>query len=734
MGVFVDHKEQLFYLQTPTTTYVMKLTGGRYLTHVYWGKKLFHLNKKNAFLNRMLAFSAVEEGDGETYTRDFIRGEYPTGGGTDHRFSALGVTFPDGSWDCQLEYVGFEAIAGKEKVPGLPSLYVEEEAEAETLKIFLKDPLWNLQVTLYYTVFKEYDVIVRRARVSNGGDQPVFLNRFLSASLDFEQDHFDLLSFPGAWGRERHMEKAGLRSGITCFGSNRGASSHQMNPLLILEEKGGDEDHGAAYAMNLIYSGNFLAGTEVDQLHQTRFFMGMGDDNFSWKLAAGEELDSPEVVLAFSSEGLGSLSRTFHDLYRNHLVRGKYKKEARPILVNNWEATYFDFNEEKILAIADAARDLGIELFVLDDGWFGEREDDSTSLGDWFVNTKKLPSGIQGLAEKIHQRGLKFGLWFEPEMVSKVSKLYEIHPDWCIHVKNRKRTECRNQLILDLSREEVCDYITNKISGILDSAEIDYVKWDMNRHMTEIGSCGLSSDRQKELPHRYMLGLYKIMEAITQSHPDILFESCSGGGGRFDPGLLYYMPQAWTSDDTDGIERLKIQYGSSFAYPLSAMGSHVSAVPNHQTGRVTPLKLRMDVAMSGNYGFELDLSKQSEEDLAAMKESIALAKDLRSFLPFGDFYRLLSPYQGGDTAWQVVSKDGQRIFAAYFQVLSKPNPGICRLKLKGLDASAFYLDEENGEIYSGGELMELGLVVSLYGDYQSKTWLFRRKDDYEVSD
>lgn len=497
---------------------------------------------------------------------------------------------------------------------------------------------------------------------------------------------------------------------------------------MALAAKDTTETTGAVYAFNFVYSGNFTAGVEVDQIFKARVYMGLNDYDFSWILEPGKDFQTPEVVMVYSSEGFGGMSRTMHDLYRRYLVRGRYRDEVRPILANNWEATYFDFDEDKILALAKEAADFGVELFVLDDGWFGRRDNDDCSLGDWSVYKEKLPDGIAGLAVKIKEYGMKFGLWFEPEMVSPDSDLYREHPDWCIHVPGRMRTECRNQLVLDLSRQEVRDYIVSTISHVLDTADIAYVKWDMNRHMTELGSAGLDSRRQKEMPHRYMLGLYEVLEKIVSSHPDVLFESCSGGGGRFDPGMLYYMPQTWTSDDTDAVERLFIQYGTSFAYPVSTMGSHVSAVPNHQAGRITSLAMRGDVAMSGNFGYELDLMKLTEEEKEILRDQIIQYKDLRTFVPSADMYRLMSPFEGNHTAWMFVSKDGRDIFAAYFQILCEVNPGIRRMKFTALDPEAMYEIVGEDQDYRGDELMEIGLVVDCHGDFQSRTWRLKKRE------
>lgn len=729
MAIQYEEENQVFHLQTKHTSYIMKVVGGKYLAHVYWGQKIQTPDMENSQLNRFIGFSAVTDNEDKTYSLDFVCQEYPTGCSTDYRIPAVSVVFEDGSRDTQLLYQNYRIELGKPELPGLPATYVRDQQEADTLIVTLEDTLQKLTVELWYTVYREQDIITRSVRIVNKGQADVILEKVLSANVDFETADYDFITLPGAWGRERHIERTPLRSGVQSVESRRGASSHQNNPFMVLASKGASETAGDVYGFNFVYSGNFTAGVEVDQLFKARAYMGLNDYDFSWVLEPGTDFWAPEVVMVYSAHGFGEMSRSLHDLYRHNLVRGKYQDAPRPILANNWEATYFDFDQEKILALAREAADLGIELFVLDDGWFGKRNSDNCSLGDWFVNKEKLPDGIEGLASKIKEYGMGFGLWFEPEMVSPDSELYRNHPDWCIHVPGRMRTECRNQLILDLSRQEVRDYIVESVSHILDTSDIGYVKWDMNRHMTELGSAGLDSRRQKEMPHRYMLGLYEVLERIVTGHPDVLFESCSGGGGRFDPGMLYYMPQTWTSDDTDAVERLFIQYGTSLAYPVNTMGSHVSAVPNHQAGRVTSLDMRGDVAMSGNFGYELDLMKLTEEEKEIVREQIIRYKDLRSFVPAADMYRLESPFEGNHTAWMFISKDGRDIFAAYFQILSEVNPGIRRMKFTALSSDAVYEIVGEEKQFRGDELMQIGLVVDCYGDFQSRTWRLRRVEN-----
>lgn len=728
MSITFDEREKVFHLTTKNTSYIMKVAKEKYLSHVYWGRKIKTPDMENAQLNRFISFDAVPDTKDRGYSLDFVCQEYPVGCGTDYRIPAVQAVFSDGSRAVELIYDSYKITSGKPKLKGLPATYIEDASEADTLEIVLTDTLKSMKVVLMYTAYNEIDAITRSVRIINESSEQILLEKVMSASVDYETSDYDFVELSGAWGRERHIERNRLRSGIQSIESRRGASSHQLNPFFALASKNANEEYGEVYGFNLVYSGNFTAGVEVDQIFKARAYIGMNDYDFSWLLESGESFQAPEAVMVYSSHGFGEMSRVYHRLYRKRLVRGKYRDAIRPILANNWEATYFDFNEEKILELAKTASELGIELLVLDDGWFGKRNSDNCSLGDWYVNKEKLPDGIGGLAEKVKEYGILFGLWFEPEMVSPDSDLYKAHPDWCIHIPGRERTECRNQLTLDLSREDVCEYIIKTVSQVLDEAAIGYVKWDMNRHMSELGSAGLPPKRQKEMPHRYMLGLYHVMKEIVSKHPDVLFESCSGGGGRFDPGMLYYMPQTWTSDDTDAVERLYIQYGTSLVYPVSAMGCHVSAVPNHQANRMTSLSMRGDVAMSGNFGYELDLTAFTEEEKDEVRIQIKQYKDLRTFIQSGDMYRLQSPFEGNTTAWQFISEDGKDIFAAYFRILCEVNGGISRMKFTALEADAVYelLGVNGGKRYSGDELMNIGLTVDLWGDFNSRTWRFRK--------
>jgi alpha-galactosidase len=672
--------------------------------------------------------------------------EYPTWGTGDWRVPALGVEHADGSTILDLDYRSHEVSPGKPAIPGLPVTYVEADDEAETLAVTLVDAVSGLEVIVSYTVFRDVPAIARSARIRNAGPSAMRLTTTMSASLDLPDADWELLRLAGAWARERHIHLRRLAPGRQSIASRHGASGHQQSPFLALVRSKTTETDGEAYSFSLVYSGNFLAEAEVDQASTTRLRLGINPEGFDWLLEPGEQFATPEAVLVYTSRGLGGLSDAYHTLYRERLARGRWRDRDRPVLINNWEATYFGFDADKLVEIATAARDLGIELFVLDDGWFGKRDDDTTSLGDWFVDRRKLPDGIDGVARRIEALGLKFGLWIEPEMVSERSELFASHPDWAIGVPGRPRTESRQQFVLDLSRPEVVDHLLGVLSDVLRSAPISYVKWDMNRNITEPYSVGLPADRQGEFFHRYMLGVYSLYERLTAAFPEILFESCAGGGGRFDPGLLAYAPQGWTSDDTDAVERLRIQWGTSLVYPLSSMGAHVSAVPNHQLGRVTPLATRAAVAFFGVFGYELDPTGLSEAERREIAAQVAFYKAHRLVFQRGRFVRLVSPFEGdgNDTAWMVVSEDDREAIVGCYQVLNRPEAPARRLRLWGLDPEASYrvsswpvTDDElahaNGGIRGGDELMSVGLFLgisrlarSTRGDFSSTLFVLER--------
>ena len=650
--------------------------------------------------------------------------DVPTPGSGDYRIPALVVELADGSSVLDLQVTGHRILAGKPQIPGLPATYVEGDEEADTLEVDLRDEPSGLEATLSYSVFRDRPVIARSARIRNAGSAAVRLRTAMSLSLDLPDADWELIRLSGAWARERHVHARRLAPGRQGVSSSRGSSGHQHNPFLALRRPSTTEVHGEAIGFSLVYSGNFLAEVEVEQYGTARVRLGIDPETFDWTLEPGAEFATPEAVVAFSEDGLGGMSDALHGLFRERLARGPWRDRPRPVLINNWEGTYFDFSEDRLVAIAEVARDLGIELFVLDDGWFGARDDDTSSLGDWTVDRRKLPNGIDGLAARIHDLGLSFGLWIEPEMVSERSRLFAEHPDWAIGIPGRPRTEGRQQFVLDLSRAEVVDHLFAVLSAALGSAPIEYVKWDMNRYITEPFSLSLPPHRQGEFFHRYILGLYDLYERLTGAFPEILFESCAGGGGRFDPGLLAHAPQAWTSDDTDAIERLRIQWGTSLAYPTSSMGAHVSAVPNHQVGRITPLATRAAAAFFGVFGYELDATALTVGEREEIAGQVAFYRRHRDVLQYGRFVRLRSPFEGSgnETAWMSVTPDRRRVVVGRYQELNRPVQGPVRLRLRGLDPGALYrvsvwppgddtIARANTGERGGDELMAAGLLL-----------------------
>lgn len=727
MAIVYDASSKTFNLSTSKTSYVLKVLDSNHVAHVYWGKKIKAKNLDYVLRSKNWGSFLTNTDNIDDFMLEMTPQEYPGYGSTDLRTPAVELQFSDGTSATDFRYESHNIYAGKNKLNNLPATYVEDENEAMTLELTLVDSLKNVKLILSYSVFEEFDAITRSVKIINESNEDVNINRVLSANVDFRDSDYELLQLSGAWARERHIIRKEIRSGSQSIESRRGSSSHAQNPFMALVRKDTTEQHGEVYGFSLIYSGNFLANIEVDMYENARAQIGINPFDFTWLLKSKEEFTAPEAVLVYSNEGLTGMSHIYNCLYGKRLCKGKYRDEVRPILINNWEATYFDFNETKIKEIAREATNLGMELFVLDDGWFGKRDDDNSSLGDWFVNEEKLKGGLNKLATEINEMGLQFGLWFEPEMVSPISELYKEHPDWCIHIPGRNRSEARRQLILDYSREDVCNYIIEKISEVLSSAPISYVKWDMNRNMSEIGSAKLPANRQREVAHRYILGLYKVLEEITTRFPDVLFESCSGGGGRFDPGMLYYMPQTWTSDNTDAIERLKIQFGTSMVYPNASIGCHVSAVPNHQVDRITPIETRGVVAMSGNFGYELDITKLPESEKEIIKEQVKLYKEIRETIQFGKCYRLSSPFENNDIAWMFISKDCEEIIVSFVRTLAKPNSKFISLKLVGLDESSKYEILGENIIVGGDELMNIGLnVPELKGDYQAKMWRLKK--------
>lgn len=718
MQILVNQKNLEFHLYNENISYILKVLDDGTLGHLYFGKKIKHRDS----YQHLVQFTSAEVpvtpnalDDKRGFCKDILLQEYPSYGNGDYREPAIVVLQENGSRITDFTYHSYEIVEGKENLKNLPNTYVENSNEAKTLKIYLKDELIGATLTLSYTIFRDYDVITRNAYIKNESDEKLILERFLSASLDFKEPDFQIVHLSGAWSRERHVEISEINQNKFVIDSKRGTSSVNSNPFIALKRKETTEFSGEVYGFNLVYSGNHIEMVEKNQYNKLRVSIGMNPFNFNWTLLKGDEFQSPEVVMSYSNTGMNGLSLNYHRLYRERLARGVWRDKVRPVLLNNWEATYFDFNEEKILDIAKKAKELGVELFVLDDGWFGARNHDKAGLGDWWSNLEKIPSGVEGLSKKVEEMGIKFGLWFEPEMVNKDSELYRNHPNWILRAPNRKNTPSRNQHTLDLGREDVREYLYEKISKILRESKISYVKWDMNRPMTEVWSEVIDSTKQGEVFHRYILGLYELLEKLTTEFPEVLFESCASGGNRFDPGMLYYMPQTWTSDDTDAVERIKIQYGTSLCYPVVSMGAHVSAVPNHQTNRITPIKTRGNVAIFGAFGYELDLNKITDEEKEIVKKQIEFFKENRELIQFGDFYRLVSPFEKklNDAAWMVVSKDKKEALVAKYKILSVPNAGYESLLLSGLNEDYLYSVESlqvQGESYYGDELHSSGLI------------------------
>ncbi|WP_019913939.1 alpha-galactosidase [Paenibacillus sp. HW567] len=725
MPIVFHETTRQFHLHNDEISYIFCIMANHQPGHLYYGKRIRDQGDFSHLLE--LGFRdmspCVFEGNAK-FSLEQVKQEISVYGAGDLRNCGLHILQEDGSHTTHLEYVSHEIVSGKPDLEGLPATYVENEDEAQTLRVFLLDKWLDCQVELQYTLYNSLPVLTRNIKISNLGQQTIRLESAMSLNLDLPDQDYEMIDLTGAWGRERHIQTHPLHHGIQSIYSLRGHSSHNYNPFIGLKRKETTEFLGEAIGLSLVYSGNFLAQVEADTYGVTRVMMGIHPSGFDWSLLPGEGFQTPEAVMVYSDKGLNYMSQTFHELYRTRLVRGFWRDRSRPILINNWEATYMNFNEEKITGIARSAAKLGIELFVLDDGWFGKRNTDTTSLGDWHPNTDKLPNGISGLARKITDMGLKFGLWFEPEMISKESELYQKHSDWILSVPYRSMSPGRNQYVLDLTKAEVIDYLDATISKILSESDISYVKWDMNRSMSEAFSAGRDSDSQGKVYHQYILGLYELFARLTGKFPEVLFEFCASGGGRFDPGMLYYCPQGWISDDTDAVERLKIQYGTSMLYPLGSMGSHVSAVPNHQTHRSTPLATRGDVAYFGTFGYELDLSLLSEAEEEMVREQVQFMKANRELIHQGTFYRLASPFEGNITSWMVLSKDKTRGIVGYYRTLTAVNGGYTRLRLAGLDQGRKYRITENNYEHSGygDEWMQIGILLndSTSGDYHSK--------------
>ncbi|WP_251865180.1 alpha-galactosidase [Enterococcus malodoratus] len=706
MPITFDFEKQLFHLSNSHISYIIGIEKEKYITHRYFGKVLPFYTGSNALQRIDRGFATNPDIADRTFSLNALPMETSTQGTGDHRISNYQIRRMNGSNVTNFFYRDHTISSGKVPLNGLPSLRGENTT---TLEIMLVDEIQQLEMTLVYNLYEDHPVITRNVRFINHGKETVFLENAGSMMLDLPRNDFDMVTLTGAHTNEANIARQALHTGIQKIESSRGTSSPQHQPFLALADSTTDEFQGEVYAFHLVYSGNFAAQVEVEQYGSSRVQLGIQPETFEWCLAPEETFQTPEVVINYSNEGLNGMSQTFHKVYQEQLVPISWQKLERPILLNTWEANYFDFKERDLLDQADLAKDTGIELFVLDDGWFGQRDDDTSSLGDWFENPAKLPQGIAGLAEKIQQKGMKFGLWFEPEMISKNSRLYEKHPDWVLQVPDYPMTEGRRQLVLDLSQVVVQDYLIEVLSNYLATGKIDYIKWDMNRHLTEVGSLAFPAAQQKEISHRYVLGLYRILETITKQYPDCLFENCSSGGGRFDPGMMCYMPQTWTSDNTDALCRSQIQAGYSYLYPPIMLGAHVSPVPNHQVGRKTSLHTRGLTAMSGNLGYELDLTSLSDNEKNEIIEQITFYKAHRSLFQFGKFYRLQAPNEFFASAWLFVNDTEAAVI--YFNGLARPAVPVKNLKTHYLDDQTIYENIDTGQRVSGAELNYAGIAI-----------------------
>ena len=706
MAIIYNPNKRIFTLHTKHSTYQMQVDSLGYLLHLYYGaKNNSSMEYVLTYADRGFSGNPYAAGADRTYSLDALPQEFPTLGTGDYRNIALDIKNSRGIESTNLLYKKHEIRKGKYALPGLPAVWADE-AEAQTLEIVLADENAGMEVHLLYGVLEEADVITRSAVIRNIGTETVTIEKAAAACLDFVSGNYDVIRFYGKHAFERNVERTVLGHGTIAFGSRRGTSSHQYNPAVILAEQGTTEEAGNCYGMLMVYSGNFFCEAERDQYNQTRLLMGLNDELFSYPLAAGDTFTVPEVILSYSQNGLSALSQQYHNCIRNHVCRSKYVHMSRPVLINSWEAAYFDFTGETIVNLAKEAASLGIDMVVMDDGWFGKRDDDNSSLGDWYVNEKKLGGSLSELIRRVHEQGVKFGIWIEPEMVNEDSDLYRAHPDWAIQIPGRKPIRSRNQLLLDFSRKEVRDQVFEQICAVLDQGEIDYVKWDMNRSMADVYAGNLTYD--------YVLGVYDFMERLTSRYPDLLLEGCSGGGGRFDAGMLYYSPQIWCSDNTDAINRTRIQYGTSFFYPVSAVGAHVSAVPNHQTGRVTNLNTRGVTAMAGTFGYELNPALLSEEEKQTIREQIQTYKKYERLINEGTYWRLSNPFEDEVSAWMSVSREQDRALVSVVRLVSEANPATVYIRLRGLKPDAVYLEENSGKQYFGAALMAAGIPLPAF--------------------
>lgn len=709
--IFFDEKKQIWKLDTPNTSYILGVVDGKYLAHLYYGAKVADTDL--SYLLRLSEGSGVPSKN-PAESVGFMDGlpfEYPVSGRGDFRESCISVRNAAGQEGLELCYVDCEIVQEKEPLQGLPASFGEN---VNTLKIRLSDEVLHLSVILSYSVFEDVDVITRSVLVCNDGEQELFLTRALSACLEIENENFEVLSFTGSWSREHIPERQKLLHSAVTAESFRGVGGHDGQPFLALVSENATEDAGKVYAMHLIYSGNFYGKAKCNPHEQVRMVLGIQPEGFCCKLEPGETFCTPEAVMTFSGQGISGMTHTLHDFYRQHLIRSKWKFAERPVLINSWEAVYFDFTTEKLLEIVKEAAMAGIDLFVLDDGWFGKnRNQPSGALGDWFCNEEKLPGGLKRLSEEIKKQGMLFGLWFEPEMISEDSCLYREHPEWVLHTKDRRPGLCRDQWMLDFSNPAVIDYLYEKMEKVIDEAGLSYIKWDMNRGICDVGSEYLPADRQGELLHRHVLGVYELQERLIERFPELLIENCSSGGARFDPGMLYYSPQIWCSDDMDPVERLSIHEGTAMIYPISCIGSHVCKSPNDITGREVPFATRGIQAMMGTFGYELDITKISEEEKRAIPEQIKAYRGIQKLVQEGDYWRLASYRENGlYNVYMVVSKDKKSAYVIYMQVLARPNTKSRRVFFKGLDKNQLYQvsDGEKTECFRGDVLMQAGYL------------------------
>lgn len=720
MAIIFDENNRLITLNTKNTTYQMKIDEYGFLLHLYYGKRT-NGNMDYILVNLDRGFSGnpYDAGDNRKYSLDALLQEFPCRGAGDFRSPVFEVRYEDGSFGCDLRYESHIIKDGKYGLSGLPAVYENSDMDkAQTLEITLSDKVSGIKVILYYGIIESLDIITRAANVINENKNNIYIEKLQSACLDFVSGNFDLITFYGRHAMERNIQRQSVGHGSYRIGSRRGTSSHQYNPLMILADSDANEDYGNCYAMSFVYSGGFLGEAEKDQYGQTRMQLGLMEEQFSYCLKSGESIIAPEVIMSYSDRGLAVLSQNLHKCIRENVCRGKYKNEVRPVLVNSWEASYFDIDKNSIVNLAKNAAELGVEMLVMDDGWFGKRDDDNSGLGDWFTNENKIGCSLKELVESVNNCGIKFGIWVEPEMVNEDSDLYRKHPDWAFAVPGKKPVRSRNQLVLDFSRKEVVDYIYDSITKVIESGNIEYIKWDMNRSIANVYS---SEDKyQGNVYYDYVLGLYDFLERLNKNYPDILIEGCSGGGGRFDAGMLYYTPQIWCSDNTDAIDRTKIQYGTSFGYPVSAVGAHVSAVPNHQTGRSVSIDTRGVVAMSGSFGYELDLGKVSEAEKNTIKEQIKTFKKEAELIHNGLYYRLSDPYKDPVAAWEFVSKDGDDVLVNVVCLKMHGNMQPLYVRFKGLNENVTYKDVKTGKIYPAEALMNIGMpFMPELGEYQS---------------